>query len=78
MQIDTLQTIRQRLRVAQDWGEASRLFIAAAEIHCGRLEDHVGAGLVSADAALAEALTAETAAMSVRHRATLEHRRVSL
>lgn len=76
--MDTLQTIRDRIRLAQAWGEASRLFLYAAAIHVDRLKDHLGAGLVAPEAALAEALAAEEAALSVRNRARLEHRRVSL
>ena len=47
--MDTLHAVRDRLRLAQAWGEPSRLFLVAAELHVGRLEDHVGAGLVGPD-----------------------------
>lgn len=72
--MDTLAHVRDRLRLAQAWGEPSRLFLAAAEIHVGRLEAHVGAGLVGPDDALSEALAAEAAAHGIRNRASLEAR----
>jgi len=72
--MDTLAHVRDRLRLAHAWGEPSRLFLVAAELHVGRLEDHVGAGLVGPDDALSEALAAEAAAHGVRNRASLEAR----
>lgn len=75
-----LAPVLARLSLAKAWGGEgpSRLFLIAAELHVHRLENLVAAGSLPADAALAEALVAETAAQSVRNRRYPEDRHVSL
>ena len=78
--MEALDTIRRRLADAARSRTANGLLCIAADLTCRRLADHVAAGTMTADDALAVALAAEDAAHSVAHVSRLEipHDRASL